>query len=184
MSRKLNRQQSNFIDYYFKTNFNGAEAARLAGYSEKSARHVAYNLLQKSYIREEIEKRGKIYAEDAGADVHKVMVETCKLAFADRKKLFNKDGSFKSINDIEDDVFNTINEMTFDKDGRIKTVKTQPKMPCFDLLGSFLGMKKDTRDGSKIPLGVIVLPEKKPVGSPVGYDVDESHGIDGNGKKE
>lgn len=46
-TRPLNPRHRRFIYFYFKTNFNGAKAARLAGYSKNSARQQAWRLLHK-----------------------------------------------------------------------------------------------------------------------------------------
>jgi phage terminase small subunit len=48
-------RQKKFLKYYFRV-LNGAEAARLAGYSKRSAKELAYKLNQKPHIRREIEK--------------------------------------------------------------------------------------------------------------------------------
>lgn len=53
---KLNKRQQVFIDEYLKC-FNGAEAARRAGYSEKSARQTASELLSNPDISEHIQAR-------------------------------------------------------------------------------------------------------------------------------
>lgn len=53
---RINRRQQVFIDEYLKC-FNGSEAARRAGYSEKSARQTASDLLAIPYISEQIQSR-------------------------------------------------------------------------------------------------------------------------------
>ncbi|MCK4817510.1 terminase small subunit [bacterium] len=51
-------KQRLFIDFYLgDANFNGAEAARLAGYSHKTAREIAYENLAKPHLAREIERR-------------------------------------------------------------------------------------------------------------------------------
>jgi len=54
--KKLTRKQQVFIDEYLKC-FNGAEAARRAGYSERSAREIAVRLLAEVSIKEQIDAR-------------------------------------------------------------------------------------------------------------------------------
>ena len=53
---KLNKRQQVFLDEYLKC-FNGAEAARRAGYSEKSARFQASELLADPNISQQIQAR-------------------------------------------------------------------------------------------------------------------------------
>ena len=53
---KLNPKQEKFIDEYM-IDFNGSRAAVAAGYSEKTARTIATEYLNKPHIKAEIEKR-------------------------------------------------------------------------------------------------------------------------------
>lgn len=55
---KLTEKQKRFIDYYLEIG-NATEAARRAGYSEKTAPWIAQQNLQKLTIREQLEKRIK-----------------------------------------------------------------------------------------------------------------------------
>ncbi len=52
----LSVKQSRFIDEYL-VSLNGAQAVRAAGYSERSARQIAVQLLSKHYIQAEVERR-------------------------------------------------------------------------------------------------------------------------------
>ena len=54
--KTLTRKQQVFIDEYMKC-FNGAEAARRAGYSEKTARTIASDLLSEVDISEQVQSR-------------------------------------------------------------------------------------------------------------------------------
>jgi hypothetical protein len=53
----LSFQHRNFVDAYIETDGNGAEAARIAGYSEKRARQTANDLLRRDDVSEAIERR-------------------------------------------------------------------------------------------------------------------------------
>lgn len=54
--RKLTAKEKVFVAEYLKC-FNGAEAARQAGYSKRSIYSIAYELLRKPEIRAELDKR-------------------------------------------------------------------------------------------------------------------------------
>ena len=56
VKKKLTRKNQVFIDEYLRC-FNGAEAARRAGYSEKRARTTAAELMAESSISEQIQAR-------------------------------------------------------------------------------------------------------------------------------
>lgn len=45
-ARELNLRRNLFIKYFFQTLGNGAKAARMAGYSPKCAKQIAYRLLR------------------------------------------------------------------------------------------------------------------------------------------
>lgn len=93
---RLTRKQQVFIDEYLKC-FNGAEAARRAGYSPHSARQTASDLLALPYISEQIqaglaeihmsaEEALKLLAEQARGDVAQLMEVTSMGFNLDMKK--------------------------------------------------------------------------------------------------
>lgn len=61
---KINPKQQRFIEYMVFTLGNGAQSARRAGYSPRSAKEIAYQLLQKPIIAEELRKQYKKYGLD------------------------------------------------------------------------------------------------------------------------
>lgn len=62
---KFTPKEALFIDKYFETNFNATQAAKEAGYSEKTARSIGSENLTKPDIKAEIEKRLKELHLDA-----------------------------------------------------------------------------------------------------------------------
>lgn len=69
---KLTKKQKAFADEYIKTG-NASEAARKAGYSEKSARSIGKENLTKRPIQEYIAKRTKPTEEKRIADADEVI---------------------------------------------------------------------------------------------------------------
>ena len=61
---RLTDKQRSFINHYLQC-WNAAEAARRAGYSEKTARNIGYENLTKPHLREVIEERMKSNAMSA-----------------------------------------------------------------------------------------------------------------------
>jgi phage terminase small subunit len=55
--KRLTGKEQAFVDYYFVCNFNGTQAAKKAGYSEKTATSIAYENLRKPHIMEAISAR-------------------------------------------------------------------------------------------------------------------------------
>lgn len=64
MAKKPTNKEKLFVSEYLRC-FNGAEAARRAGYSVRSAREIAYDNLTKPHIKAEIEARLKASAMSA-----------------------------------------------------------------------------------------------------------------------
>ncbi|MBR1647089.1 MAG: terminase small subunit [Selenomonadaceae bacterium] len=54
--KELSERQKRFVDYFVQTG-NAAKAARLAGYSEKSARETGKEQLQKPYVRKAVDEK-------------------------------------------------------------------------------------------------------------------------------
>ena len=75
----LRHRQKAFVHYYIANGFNGAAAARQAGYSVKTAREMAYENLAKPHIRAFMEQTMKEMMDEAGAGV-KWRIEMLKLA--------------------------------------------------------------------------------------------------------
>lgn len=61
---RLTPRQQRFIEYLLLTMGNGAKAARMAGYSEKSAKEIAYQLLKEPKIRQAANRLFKRYDID------------------------------------------------------------------------------------------------------------------------
>lgn len=70
--RKLTEKQKAFCDYYIET-LNATEAARRAGYSEKTARAIGNENLTKPNIKSYIEKRLKELEDERTADAKEVL---------------------------------------------------------------------------------------------------------------
>lgn len=68
---KLSEKQQRFVDYYIETG-NSAEAARRAGYSEKTARTIGQENLTKPDIIRRIEERNRELASERIADMNEV----------------------------------------------------------------------------------------------------------------
>lgn len=69
---ELTPKQKAFADYYLETG-NATEAAKLAGYSEKTARQIGTENLAKPYISEYIAERQKKLEDKRIADISEVL---------------------------------------------------------------------------------------------------------------
>lgn len=75
LAEKLKKKQIKFCGFYIATDFNGAEAARLAGYSEKSARQIASKLLTNVDIAAYTRVLQQIAVEESGLSTDLITLE-------------------------------------------------------------------------------------------------------------
>ncbi len=87
ISRPLTTKQSRFIDEYM-VDMNGAAAAERAGYSKKTSRAIACELLTKPDIQAALQARGAALARDleiTRTGVVQGLLEAFEMAKADRQ---------------------------------------------------------------------------------------------------
>ena len=75
LAEKITKKQIKFCEFYIATGFNGAEAARLAGYSEKSARQIASKLLTNVNVAAYTRVLQKIAVEKSGLSADLITLE-------------------------------------------------------------------------------------------------------------
>lgn len=125
---------------------------------------------QKSY-EVALEARGEWVAQ-------RVLLELKQLSFADRRQLFNEDGSIKDISEIPDDLAAAIagidiEECVEDDDGnvikgRVRKMKLADKLKSIELLGKHLKMFTDKHEVTgamsleQLVVGSLKKPESEP----------------------
>lgn len=99
-------KQARFCEEYL-IDFNATKAAIRAGYSTAAARQVASRLLTKANIKEHIESiRADFDQRFEGLD--HLLRQLYRISDFDIKDLYNDDGSFKDIKDLDPDVSSVI----------------------------------------------------------------------------
>ena len=78
--RKLTEKQGKFCNEYLK-DLNGTQAAIRAGYSKKSAYRIAVELLNKTQIAQNLQKRMALRAKRTDVTADKVINEIAKTAY-------------------------------------------------------------------------------------------------------
>lgn len=81
MPRKLTEKQKRFCDEYL-IDLNATQAAIRAGYSEKTAEQMGYQLLQKTSVQEHLQKRLSDRSERTAITQDRVLNELAKVGFA------------------------------------------------------------------------------------------------------
>jgi phage terminase small subunit len=149
----LNERQKLFAREYL-IDFNATQAAKRAGYSEKTAYSYGQQLLNHIEIKRELEElqRDRFKSMEVTAD--KVIKEIAKIAFFDARKLFDDDGIPKHITKIDDDTSGAIAGLDVvsigsgeSSTGQILKYKIADKNAALEKLCKYLGLfKEDARN--------------------------------------
>lgn len=128
-----------FANYYLgEARFNATEAAKLAGYSERTARQQGSRLLTNVYIEKYIQKRSQSILEELGITQERILTEFTKIAFANVTDFFEGDWQLKSQSDIPKGSLAAIKNLT-------KT-ETGVKVEMHDKLGALLKLWELVKD--------------------------------------
>ena len=142
----LRPKQILFIKEYL-VDLNGAQAAIRAGYSAKTARITASQLLTKPNIQAAIQAEMDKRAEKTSITAERVLEEIARIAFLDIRKAFDVNGNLLPIHEMPEDVARAMGGMdissyTGQGEGAIteitKKIKLIDKKGALELLGKHL----------------------------------------------
>ncbi|MEA4896140.1 MAG: terminase small subunit [Oscillospiraceae bacterium] len=152
MSGKLNDRQKRFADEYL-IDFNATEAAKRAGYSEKTAYSMGSENLKKPEILAYIEKRKKARINRTQITQDKVIVELAKIAFADGT-------DFATVGKRNRVMLTPTEDLPMEKRAAVASVKkgakgavevkTYDKVKALELLGRHLGLWDKKTDAGEV----------------------------------
>ena len=94
LAKLMSEKQKAFCDNYITT-LNATEAAKMAGYSEKSARAMGSENLTKPYIKEYIDLRLAELEESRVADATEVLQYLTRVMRGEEKDQFDMDASLQ-----------------------------------------------------------------------------------------
>lgn len=152
----LNDRQRLFCAEYL-IDLNATAAAIRAGYSARSARSIAQELMVKPEAIAKVQALMKERAERTQVTGDRVIHETARLAFADLRKLFDERGALLHVHDWPDDIaaaiasveveelFNGVGENRVHV-GYTKKVKTWDKPKALEMLGRHLKLWVDRQE--------------------------------------
>ena len=144
---QLTDKQAIFCQEYI-IDFNGARAARAAGYSADCARQLAVDTLSKDYIQEYIAQLMQSRLKKLEITQERVLSEIAKIAFSDPRSVMSWDADgvyLKASEELTDDEAAIVSEVTFKvtKDGQHVGLKLNDKQAALDKLARHLGIYKD-----------------------------------------
>jgi phage terminase small subunit len=149
----LTAKQARFVDEYMVC-LNGAEAARRAGYSKKTARAIASENLRKPEIAAEIAKRKKKVTDQIASIRPRVIEELARVAFFDLCDLAEKDWRLLPPEEWPPEAWKAFEKVKYrmvpgpidpntGKRTRAKVVtsiKAKDKLPYLEMLGEISGL--------------------------------------------
>jgi phage terminase small subunit len=153
--KTLTEKEELFCQGYL-IDFNGARAAREAGYSADSARQIATENLSKPHIQDRIQELRQGIGKKFNITLDRIAQEYGKMAFGDIRKIFKDDGSLLLPSEWDDDTAAAIagidTDELFEGVGRdreqigvTKKVKLSDKRAALDSLVKLMGYAAPSR---------------------------------------
>ena len=137
---RLTKKQATFVAEYL-VDLNATQAAIRAGYSEKNAAKIAYQLLDKTRVREAIQKAQNERAKRTQITADRVVDELAKIAFSDPRDLMEWGPNgvvLKDSSSLTEEQAASVAEISMGKDGTIR-LKKHDKVKALELLGKHTG---------------------------------------------
>lgn len=145
---KLTKRQEKFVAAAADPNVKSyTEAAKIAGYSPKTAGAIAGENLQKPEIFEAIEKRKKILAELAQVTDQHIFGATAEIAFSSIEDALDDSGYLDIAKAKKNGSISLIKKITRNptKYGETVAIEFYPKDAALARIGEYLGMKQQDR---------------------------------------
>lgn len=174
---RITQQQFRFVELLVVEGKSGSEAARLAGYSDKAAAQIAYDLThKKEAVMQLIKQRREEVSMRSLSTRERWEEEVARIAFLDPGQLLEDDGSLKRIKDMPEDARRVLAGLEVSElfagqgddklaIGLLKKVKLADKRAALELLakanGWIIDRKEITgKDGAPIEVKVEDAREK------------------------
>lgn len=152
----LNDKQRLFCAEYI-VDLNGSAAAIRAGYSAKTARAIAQELLVKPEVVAKVQALMDERANRTQVTADRVITEVARLGFADLRKLFDEHGGLLPVNQWPDDIAAAVASVEVDElfegfgENRIQVgytrkVKLWDKAKSLEMLGRHLKLWVDRHE--------------------------------------
>lgn len=151
--RELTPKQEAFCQAY-TTHWNATKAAKVAGYSEKSAGLQGHQLLKNPIVQARIAELGEHALREMGVTRERVLQEYARLAFYDMGDAHDEIGQLRPLKEMPEDVrravvkvkvFEQFSGSGDDREltGFIKEIEFAQRKAALDSLSKCLGMAPD-----------------------------------------
>jgi len=101
-NRPLTPKQQRFVLEYL-LDLSAARAAKRAGYSQKTASKIGWELLQLPHVAKAVTEEKAARERRTRITADRVLEQFGRAAYYDPRKLFTRSGALKPIHEIEDD---------------------------------------------------------------------------------
>lgn len=142
---KLTPKQKRFVEEYL-IDLNATQAAIRAGYSPNSAACIGRENLDKTDIKNEVEKALAERSKRTGINADRIVTELAKIAFVNPVDVINmKDASLLDNYNLDDTAAISSVKVKSNDDGQVieREIKTYDKIKALELLGKHIGMFSD-----------------------------------------
>lgn len=136
-------KQKRFVEEYL-IDLNAKQAAIRAGYKPNNADVVGYQLLQKTSVKNAIDKAMAERSRRTGISQDRVLLELAKMAFVNIADVVDLENASVKLDAVDDDL-TCIQSVKIKPNefGTEREVKLYDKKASLELLGKHLGMFKD-----------------------------------------
>ena len=142
----MTEQVKRFCDKYFET-LNGTQSAIYAGFSEKTARQQASQMLATQEVEDYLQELRIKLADETGITQKRVLTEIARLAFSDIRKYYNGDNQLIPVTDLDDDAAAALSSVKIDElyagdvtIGQTKEIRLYNKLDGLEKLSKHLGI--------------------------------------------
>lgn len=146
------KKQERFVEEYL-IDLNAKQAAIRAGYKPNNADVVGYQLLQKTSVKDAIDKAMAERSKRTGISQDRVLLELAKIAFVNIADVVDLDNAKVRLSATDDDLA-CIQAVKIKPNeyGTEREIKLYDKKASLELLGKHLGMFKDKVEVDVTPI--------------------------------
>jgi phage terminase small subunit len=167
IDKALTPKQARFVEEYL-IDLNGTQAAIRAGYSARSARDLACEMLDKAHIAKAVEKRIAARAKKTGLTAERVLRELAAVGLSDIRKFYDESGELKPVHELDDEAAAALAGVEVEElyegrgderknVGRLKRIKRFDKVRALELAGKHLGLWDKPPEPEKLGPGLTIV---------------------------
>jgi phage terminase small subunit len=134
---------STFVAAMLENGLNRTEAAKAAGFSEKTAYSQGSRLMKIPEIRRAVAMGARKLVGDLDYSAARTLKEVARVAYLDPRDLYNEDGTPKRLDELDDNIAAAISSFELDVTGALMKVKFFDKNSAHDKLMRYHALYKD-----------------------------------------